>query len=265
MEGCMHEPTDSEEASDADEAGNLQHTAAPEDRDASEHVIDLCFSQCSPRPALQLTAPLATTAQTCGARGKPPAPPQRSTYTTAIAADAVAPQAGVSTNGSSRVRTTHGNAAATAAAPNALSILMQSARCTAQESHARNAAATAPKVPSNALSVMMQSARRNAQQQHASGGAGKGRVNKSGRGNGGQRAGVRSTGVDPDACAPWVSVKSSGPVHVLEVPYSEHSSFDELRNFVGWLQPVAVVPTVGGSASATPAMLRVLGEAAVGR
>jgi DNA cross-link repair 1A protein len=42
---------------------------------------------------------------------------------------------------------------------------------------------------------------------------------------------------------------------VYGVPYSEHSSFEELRAFVHALQPRSVVPTVNaGAASARAAM-----------
>ena len=36
-----------------------------------------------------------------------------------------------------------------------------------------------------------------------------------------------------------------GSLILYSVPYSEHSSFPELREFVQWLQPRSIVPTVG--------------------
>ena len=36
-----------------------------------------------------------------------------------------------------------------------------------------------------------------------------------------------------------------GPAVIYSVPYSEHSSFSELREFVRWLEPAEVIPTVG--------------------
>ena len=32
---------------------------------------------------------------------------------------------------------------------------------------------------------------------------------------------------------------------MLQVPYSEHSSFPEMRDFVGWLRPCQIIPSVG--------------------
>ena len=231
----------------ASDAADAAQRLSVEDSDASDHVVDLCFSQCSPRPALQPLAqapsnsvPAPSAPHTRSDRAQQPPPPNK-----------------------------RGEAAAAtaAAAPNALSVLMQSARCSAQDTCGEAVASTAPKPVPNALSLMMQSAKRNADTAH--GGTGKQPAGgRSGaakrRRHNGQRAGVLSTGVDPDACAPWVSVKSNGPAHIIEVPYSEHSSFDELREFVRWLRPVAVVPTVGGSALATPAMLRMLGQPLAG-
>jgi hypothetical protein len=51
-----------------------------------------------------------------------------------------------------------------------------------------------------------------------------------------------------------------GRVQVFSVPYSEHSSFEELCEFVRWLRPVAVVPTVncGECGSNVAPMLRSL-------
>ena len=54
----------------------------------------------------------------------------------------------------------------------------------------------------------------------------------------------------------WVSAsqqrtfaKQHGDVHVeiRLVPYSEHSSFKELQEFVGWVRPMHIVPTVGAT------------------
>lgn len=36
-----------------------------------------------------------------------------------------------------------------------------------------------------------------------------------------------------------------GSLILYSVPYSEHSSFAELREFVGWLRPASITPTVG--------------------
>ena len=41
------------------------------------------------------------------------------------------------------------------------------------------------------------------------------------------------------------SFREKGPDRVHLVPYSEHSSYDELREYVGWIRPERVVPTVG--------------------
>lgn len=37
----------------------------------------------------------------------------------------------------------------------------------------------------------------------------------------------------------------SGPISILQVPYSEHSSFNELVEFCNWYRPLEIVPSVG--------------------
>ena len=36
----------------------------------------------------------------------------------------------------------------------------------------------------------------------------------------------------------------------MQMPYSEHSSFAELRAFVAWLRPSAIIPSVGNDRGA---------------
>ncbi len=44
-----------------------------------------------------------------------------------------------------------------------------------------------------------------------------------------------------------------------QVPYSEHSSFEELRQAVAWLQPRSIIPSVGNNGGARAAeMIRLL-------
>ena len=45
------------------------------------------------------------------------------------------------------------------------------------------------------------------------------------------------------------------------IPYSEHSSFMEMKRFVQWLQPLKIIPTVNnGSWAGRKAMEKVFGE-----
>ena len=46
------------------------------------------------------------------------------------------------------------------------------------------------------------------------------------------------------AMEPFVTCKRKGRVVTYSVPYSEHSSYDELRSFVSWLQPKELLPFV---------------------
>jgi len=51
-----------------------------------------------------------------------------------------------------------------------------------------------------------------------------------------------------------ISIRSRDACEIHLVPYSEHSSYDELQQFVGWLKPHEVVPTVldaGGDGKAS--------------
>jgi DNA cross-link repair 1A protein len=50
---------------------------------------------------------------------------------------------------------------------------------------------------------------------------------------------------------------------MLQVPYSEHSSFTELREFVAWLNPVRIIPHVNtdnGGPKATRMVLLLRGQ-----
>ncbi|GIL56638.1 hypothetical protein Vafri_11972, partial [Volvox africanus] len=49
-----------------------------------------------------------------------------------------------------------------------------------------------------------------------------------------------------------------GTTVVYQVPYSEHSSFGELRSFVSWLQPGRIVPSVNADGPAGPKTRRML-------
>ena len=48
----------------------------------------------------------------------------------------------------------------------------------------------------------------------------------------------------PAASNNFVSCRKKGKVVTYSVPYSEHSSYDEMRTFVSWLQPADIVPFV---------------------
>lgn len=51
------------------------------------------------------------------------------------------------------------------------------------------------------------------------------------------------------------------PISVTGIPYSEHSSFLELKRFVQWLQPLKIIPTVNvGSWSSRKAMEKCFSE-----
>ncbi|CAG12605.1 unnamed protein product, partial [Tetraodon nigroviridis] len=53
----------------------------------------------------------------------------------------------------------------------------------------------------------------------------------------------------------------SGNISIYGIPYSEHSSFMELKRFVQWLQPLKIIPTVNnGSWVGRKAMEKVFGE-----
>lgn len=40
-------------------------------------------------------------------------------------------------------------------------------------------------------------------------------------------------------------MRRKGPCEIHLVPYSEHSNYDELREYVGYLRPKEIIPTVG--------------------
>ena len=53
--------------------------------------------------------------------------------------------------------------------------------------------------------------------------------------------------------------RQKGSLVLYQIPYSEHSSFDELREMVAWLRPGCVTPTVGNTdACSAAAMVRLL-------
>lgn len=55
--------------------------------------------------------------------------------------------------------------------------------------------------------------------------------------------------------------QSSLPAVFTGIPYSEHSSFLELKRFVQWLQPLKIIPTVNvGSWNSRKAMEKCFGE-----
>ncbi|XP_003961638.2 DNA cross-link repair 1A protein isoform X1 [Takifugu rubripes] len=53
----------------------------------------------------------------------------------------------------------------------------------------------------------------------------------------------------------------SGNISIYGIPYSEHSSFVEMKRFVQWLQPLKIIPTVNnGSWESRRAMEKIFGE-----
>lgn len=131
-----------------------------------------------------------------------------------------------------------GGRAGAPAARSAHDVLMQGQRGRPAKGAASSVAAASPGQSENVFQHMMRAAERKTQQ------------------GAGDQLGIG--GVQRQACAPWMKFRSSGAMRVLDVPYSEHSSCAELREFVAWLRPHAVIPTVGGGRDATPRMLRTI-------
>lgn len=50
--------------------------------------------------------------------------------------------------------------------------------------------------------------------------------------------------------------RQKGTLIVYQVPYSEHSSFSELQQFVGFMQPQSLVPSVGNDSGPKAAQMR---------
>jgi len=70
---------------------------------------------------------------------------------------------------------------------------------------------------------------------------------------------IKPTGWAFDKCNGDLSLlKAPGPeaVSLFEIPYSEHSSFDELKNFVRSLRPTKIIPTVNVGNPETRAMMK---------
>eukprot|EP00698_Gefionella_okellyi_P001425 TRINITY_DN11384_c0_g1_i1.p1 TRINITY_DN11384_c0_g1~~TRINITY_DN11384_c0_g1_i1.p1 ORF type:complete len:656 (-),score=142.60 TRINITY_DN11384_c0_g1_i1:19-1947(-) len=55
-----------------------------------------------------------------------------------------------------------------------------------------------------------------------------------------------------------VTKRTRGAMTVVSVPYSEHSSFSELKEFMDWMKPGFIIPTVNTSAAAVKRQLSVL-------
>ncbi|PNH07331.1 DNA cross-link repair 1A protein [Tetrabaena socialis] len=89
------------------------------------------------------------------------------------------------------------------------------------------------------------------------GGAGRGGGGRGGAGGGGASASLTRQ----QQAAPIGRRVARGTVVLYQVPYSEHSSFSEMRDFVHWLQPGRIVPSVnsdGPGGARTRAMLQLL-------
>ncbi|GLI65272.1 hypothetical protein VaNZ11_008764 [Volvox africanus] len=92
------------------------------------------------------------------------------------------------------------------------------------------------------------------------GGGGSGGGGRGGRGGqGGRGRGGRSSVLSRQQQSATIGRRMArGTTVVYQVPYSEHSSFGELRSFVSWLQPGRIVPSVNADGPAGPKTRRML-------
>jgi DNA cross-link repair 1A protein len=82
-----------------------------------------------------------------------------------------------------------------------------------------------------------------------------------------QIVGFRPTGWTHSDKTPLHAIKPAGGgnVAVYGVPYSEHSSCEELRHFVQWLQPRKILPTVNNGSAKSRASMEALFHKWLGR